>query len=278
MEKCSGFVGTATYGVDSLMKPGHVQQDRRNLYWTDVKILRHRAMQPLRIQRTITGTRTTPRPQTTMVMKNTDMSSTSEANTNFATMCMTRRGLLRALFAVAITGSGVVQPEASDGRVVLADRDAGERIIKTASGLQYYDFVTVVDTNSTTDGTGDDGVKSSSNSNNQSEVMKGDTVRIEYTLGSTGARNGWRIDTGELSFRVGDGVVVKGLEEGVMGMKQGGRRRLLIPAELGYVSNQEQPIPKGFAEFQRFKNLYLNPDRPYKPDVVFDVTLLKIRR
>lgn len=273
MEKCAGFVGTTAYGVDSIMKPGRVQQDRQNSCGTDVKILRHWAMQPLRTQRTTTRTRTT------MIMENTEMASKAEAKTDFSTMSITRRALLRALCAVAVAGSGIVQPEASDGRVVLADRDAGERIIKTASGLQYYDFVTVVDTNSTTDGTGDDGVESSNNNNNnQTEVMKGDTVRIEYTLGSTGARNGWRIDTGGLSFRVGDGVVVKGLEEGVMGMKQGGRRRLLIPAELGYVSNKEQPIPKGFAEFQRFKNLYLNPDRPYKPDVVFDVTLLKIRR
>lgn len=271
-QKCPGFVGTTAYLVDNIIEPGHVQQGRQNSSTANVTILRQRAMQPLQTQWTTTTTT-----RTTMAIQNADTPPKTKPNTDSTAMSMTRRALLRALCAVAIASSGVVQPEASDGRVVLADRDAGERIVKTASGLQYYDFVTVVDTNSTTDGTGGDDVRSNNNSN-QPEVMKGDTVRIEYTLGSTGARNGWRIDAGELSFRVGDGVMVKGLEEGVIGMKQGGRRRLLIPAELGYVTNKEQPIPKGFAEFQRFKNLYLNPDRPYKPDVVFDVTLLKIRR
>lgn len=172
-----------------------------------------------------------------------------------------RRQLLKLISASCLM---LLQPEESGARVVVADRNAGEQVIKTTSGLQYYDFVTTE---------GSDG----SGNAMQRVVSPGDMVRIEYTLGSTGARNGWRIDTGELNFRVGDGVVVKGLEEGVVGMKQGGRRRLLIPSTLGYVTNKEQPIPKGFAEFQRFKNLYLNPDRPYKPDVVFDVTMLKIR-
>lgn len=153
----------------------------------------------------------------------------------------------------------------ASGRVVVADSDAGSKIVHTPSGLQYYDFV------------------SSSLNKDAAIASQGDLVTIEYTLGSTGARNGWLIegssDHPPLTFRVADkhNAVLKGLDEGVVGMRVGSRRRLLIPASLGYFGPNDQPIPKGFAQFQRFKNIYLNPDRPYKPDVVMDVTMLRVQ-
>lgn len=35
-------------------------------------------------------------------------------------------------------------------------------------------------------------------------------------------------------FRVGSGIVIKGWEEGVQGMKVGGKRQIVVPARLGY--------------------------------------------
>ena len=64
----------------------------------------------------------------------------------------------------------------------------------------------------------------------------GRTVSVHYT--------GWLTDGREfdssrrrnelLSFRLGQGRVIAGWEEGVSGMKVGGRRKLVIPADLGY--------------------------------------------
>lgn len=168
----------------------------------------------------------------------------------------------RSLFQLLALGLSLPAADAA-ARVVVADPDAGSRVVTTPSGLKYYDFVTAVK----------DGAATAS---------VGDTVSIEYTLGSTGARNGWLIepstDHPPLTFTVGDTAdnLVRGLHEGVVGMRVASRRRLLVPANLGYLRPNDQPVPKGFAEYQRFKNIYLNPDRPYKPDLVFDVTLLRV--
>lgn len=169
----------------------------------------------------------------------------------------------RRLVLLLIAGTFASPVAEAMARVVIADPDAGSKVVSTPSGLKYYDFVTSVKPDAR-------------------RATTGDTVTIEYTLGSTGARNGWLIEASTehppLTFTLGANhdAIVRGLHEGVVGMRVEGRRRLLIPASLGYIRPNDQPIPKGFAEFQRFKNIYLNPDRPYKPDLVIDVTLMKI--
>lgn len=72
---------------------------------------------------------------------------------------------------------------------------------------------------------------------NGPEATAGQTVSVNYrgTL-----ENGKEFDSsyerGPFSFPLGAGRVIKGWDEGVAGMKVGGKRKLVIPPELGYGS------------------------------------------
>lgn len=65
---------------------------------------------------------------------------------------------------------------------------------------------------------------------------RGKQVKVHYT-GTL--ENGTKFDSSvdrkkPFSFIIGIGQVIKGWDEGVMGMKVGGKRKLVIPANLGY--------------------------------------------
>lgn len=69
------------------------------------------------------------------------------------------------------------------------------------------------------------------------EAAAGQTVEVHYAGNAWSTRQqfdaSWdRGDT--FSFRLGAGQVIGGWDQGVQGMKVGGRRRLVIPPQLGY--------------------------------------------
>ena len=87
-------------------------------------------------------------------------------------------------------------------------------MITTASGLRYEDLV---------EGTGN-------------AAKAGDSVEVHYTGWLTdGTKFDSSHDRGQpFGFSLGAGRVIKGWDEGVAGMKAGGKRKLMIPANLGY--------------------------------------------
>jgi len=81
------------------------------------------------------------------------------------------------------------------------------------------------------------------------EAKAGDTVHVQYT-GTllSGKKFDSSYDHGgePFKFTLGKGELIKGWDDGVVGMKVGGKRRLRIPSELGYGAKGSPPdIPPG---------------------------------
>jgi peptidylprolyl isomerase len=77
------------------------------------------------------------------------------------------------------------------------------------------------------------------------EVQSGDTVVVHY---AGRLQSGEEFDNSQrrgqpFSFTVGAGQVIKGWEEGLIGMKVGGERVLVIPPDKGYGAAGIGPIP-----------------------------------
>jgi peptidylprolyl isomerase len=116
---------------------------------------------------------------------------------------------------------------------------AGPEIV-TASGLKYVDTVV------------GDGPS----------PQPGQTISVQYTGTLT---NGKKFDSSydhggkPYTFKLGTGVVIKGWDEGLLTMKVGGKRKLIVPPNLGY-GKFGQP-----------------PDIPPNSTLLFDVELVDIK-
>jgi FKBP-type peptidyl-prolyl cis-trans isomerase len=67
-------------------------------------------------------------------------------------------------------------------------------------------------------------------------AVAGNTVQVHYTGWlENGTKFDSSLDRGQpFEFKLGAGQVIKGWDEGVAGMKVGGKRQLIIPSSLGY--------------------------------------------
>jgi len=82
-------------------------------------------------------------------------------------------------------------------------------------------------------------------------AVAGRTVSVNYTgwlydaskTDNKGTQFDSSIGRGLFSFVLGAGQVIAGWDQGVVGMKVGGKRRLIIPPSLGYGSAGTGPIP-----------------------------------
>ena len=83
------------------------------------------------------------------------------------------------------------------------------------------------------------------------EATAGATAVVNYTGWlfdpAAPAQHGAQFDSSKgrdpFSFSLGGGQVIKGWDEGVQGMKVGGKRTLIIPASMGYGDTGAGPIP-----------------------------------
>lgn len=142
-----------------------------------------------------------------------------------------------AILLAACAGSGD-QPKAASGFSAELGADT-TKMTKSPAGFWYTDM---------TAGQG-------------AVAQSGRTVRVHYT---GWLPNGKKFDSsrdrGEpFAFALGAGQVITGWDEGVKGMKVGGRRKLVLPPQMAY---GESGAP---------------PDIPPNSTLVFDVEVLEIR-
>ena len=76
-------------------------------------------------------------------------------------------------------------------------------------------------------------------------AVSGDTVTVHYILSLT---NGTVVESSyasnsPITFRLGSGQVIAGFDQGIVGMKVGGKRKLTIPPSLGYGNRPQGTIP-----------------------------------
>ena len=111
--------------------------------------------------------------------------------------------------------------------------------VTTASGLKYVEVV----------------------EGNGATPQRGQTVTVHYTGRLTnGTKFDSSVDRGRpAEYKIGVGEVIKGWDEGIMSMKVGGKRKLTIPANLGYGAMGRPP------------------NIPANSTLVFDVELLSVK-
>ena len=98
------------------------------------------------------------------------------------------------------------------------------------------------------------------------EAVAGTTATVNYTgwlyepkaPSQHGAQFDSSVGRQPFSFQLGGGQVIPGWDEGVQGMKVGGKRTLVVPAEMGYGASGAGPIPPNAT-------------------LVFDIELLEVR-
>ena len=79
------------------------------------------------------------------------------------------------------------------------------------------------------------------------EAVAAKTATVNYTgylyLDTATDKKGSKFDSGTFSFVLGNGSVVQGFDQGVTGMKVGGKRTVVIPSSLGYGATGSGKIP-----------------------------------
>jgi FKBP-type peptidyl-prolyl cis-trans isomerase len=161
-------------------------------------------------------------------------------------MSLKEIGMAKYVAAIAIifaTAAVFVLAQSETKKSAAPNTDAPAKVtgdgVKADSGLQYWDIRV---------GNGD-------------VAKEGSHVRVHYTGWlTTGKKFDSSVDAGKpFDFTIGNGEVIKGWEEGVTGMKVGGKRQLRIPPALGYGAEGSPP------------------DIPLNATLIFEIRLLGVQ-
>jgi FKBP-type peptidyl-prolyl cis-trans isomerase len=138
--------------------------------------------------------------------------------------------LALAMCGLAMSSTASARPD---------DKKEESKVVTTKSGLKYIDEKV---------GTG-------------TEAKAGDMVDVHYT---GWLKNGTKFDSSKdrgkpFTFPLGGRRVIKGWDEGVAGMKEGGKRKLIIPYDLAYGEDGRPPTI------------------PPRAELTFEVELIKVK-
>jgi FKBP-type peptidyl-prolyl cis-trans isomerase FkpA len=150
---------------------------------------------------------------------------------------------MRRLFLMLALALPMAAAACNDGPTSIEDTEFAPSLgvdlsamTRTSTGLYYQDL---------TVGTG-------------VTAQAGKSVSVYYTGWlANGLKFDGRTSGAPLTFPLGTGFVIKGWDEGVVGMKVGGKRKLVIPASLAYGASGRGTIPPNAV-------------------LVFDIELLKV--
>jgi FKBP-type peptidyl-prolyl cis-trans isomerase len=93
------------------------------------------------------------------------------------------------------------------------------------------------------------------------EAEQGDLLAVHYTGKlEDGITFGSSVGGEPIAFQLGVGMVIQGWDEGFEGMKEGGKRKLTIPPELGYGQSG------------------MSPDIPPNATLIYDVELVRVKK
>ena len=155
---------------------------------------------------------------------------------------MNKQVAVVAIFALGLTAVFVLAQSATR-KSTTPNTNAPSKVtgdgVKTPSGLIYWELRV----------------------GNGEVAKEGSHVRVHYTGWLTnGKKFDSSVDGGKpFDFTIGNGEVIKGWEEGVAGMRVGGKRELRIPPGLGYGADGSPP------------------DIPPNATLIFDVQLLGLQ-
>jgi FKBP-type peptidyl-prolyl cis-trans isomerase FkpA len=149
---------------------------------------------------------------------------------------------MKLLCSITIAALGVLVMVANEGQSAGQEKTL-EKTVNTGTGKSVLKYVEL------TEGKG-------------KEAKAGNMVQVHYTGWLT---NGKKFDSSvdrnkPFEFSLGAGMVIKGWDEGVAGMKEGGKRKLIIPPELAYGTKD---VGNGLI--------------PANSTLVFEVELLKVK-